>query len=419
MLFRRNENNAAQNQEDTMNALKETRENAQKMISKLSSINWEKLKNKETIKAARIEIMPQDSVETNEEGVTEYKLIEYTGVAYLDYLRPRVNKLITKLKDQITAEVTAIEAMLDQGSIDSFLLSFTGKFITALDRADLRTANACLSGMIYGVYEGHYPIDDSVSKDEAEDMISERSKKMKIIDALIDNAKHITKLENVRNDMLKQYRVVYPIAAAAQKDFLDFYDKKQGLYEAIEGMSGSQIEKLYGHDERWEAWGLVVYADHMYNTGSNLVTEIKLFESNISQFEIMNINLQNARLLAGVTSDDKLRSKIEEQIMLIPDAMRTIANNAIEADKINRKLTDAYNAALDAEEFKQAHAEAVYYNKERQKIEETRKEQALLDEEALERKREEEAEALEQVALKKEEKKNKMSNANRKKKMKF
>ena len=186
------------------------------------------------------------------------------------------------------------------------------------------------------------------------------------------------------------------------------------MYEKISGMSGEEIEKAYGKGEEWKAWKLITYADNMYDVGDRMLTQIELIESNIKEYEVTNYNLQNARLLSGTHADDKLRSKLSAITSRIPDAMTDLANNAVEAEKENKSITDNVNAAMDADKFIQAHAEAVYNHKEREEKELAREAQREKDEEAAKRKLEEEAAELEKK-LKEKETKEKMNALNKRK----
>ena len=415
----KNAQQAEQLHDNTMGALDDIRQSSDRIIKKLSGINWEMLKNKESIKRAEITLIVQKDPKAGGEGLDDLISVDYSGVDYLNYAKPRVDGIIRKLNNQITAQIAELQATaektrLDTSSIDNYIYSFAGNFFTSLDKCDLRTANVSLSGMIYGVFEAHYPIDDSVTEDEALNEMSERLKNIQAIDGLINNAKHITSLEKVRNELIKNYRVFKPKADDADKEFKTFYTNNQGLYNKISGMSGEEIEKAYGKGEEWKAWKLITYADNMYDVGDRMLTQIELIESNIKEYEVTNYNLQNARLLSGTHADDKLRSKLSAITSRIPDAMTDLANNAVEAEKENKSITDNVNAAMDADKFIQAHAEAVYNHKEREEKELAREAQREKDEEAAKRKLEEEAAELEKK-LKEKETKEKMNALNKRK----
>ena len=415
----KNAQQAEQLHDNTMGALDDIRQSSDRIIKKLSGINWEMLKNKESIKRAEITLIVQKDPKAGGEGLDDLISVDYSGVDYLNYAKPRVDGIIRKLNNQITAQIAELQATaektrLDTSSIDNYIYSFAGNFFTSLDKCDLRTANVSLSGMIYGVFEAHYPIDDSVTEDEALNEMSERLKNIQAIDGLINNAKHITSLEKVRNELIKNYRVFKPKADDADKEFKTFYTNNQGLYNKISGMSGEEIEKAYGKGEEWKAWKLITYADNMYDVGDRMLTQIELIESNIKEYEVTNYNLQNARLLSGTHADDKLRSKLSAITSRIPDAMTDLANNAVEAEKENKSITDNVNAAMDADKFIQAHAEAVYNHKEREEKELARETQREKDEEAATRKLEEEAAELEKK-LKEKETKEKMNALNKRK----
>ena len=418
----KNAQQAEQLHDNTMGALDDIRQSSDRIIKKLSSIDWETLKNKESIKKAEITLIIQKDPKTGGEGIDDLISVDYSGVDYLNYAKPRVDGIIRKLNNQITAQIAELQAtaektMLDTSSIDNYIYSFAGKFFTSLDKGDLRTANVSLSGMIYGVFEARYPIDGSVTEDEALNEMTERLKNIQAIDGLIDNAKHITSLENVRNELIKNYRVFRPKAIDAYEKFKAFYADNQGLYEKISGMTGKEIVKAYGRGEGWKAWKRSILSDYMYDVGDRMLTQIELIESNIKEYEVTNYNLQNARLLSGTHADDKLRSKLSAITSRIPDAMTDLANNAVEAEKENKSITDNVNAAMDADKFIQAHAEAVYNHKEREEKELARETQREKDEEAATRKLEEEAAELEKK-LQEKETKEKMNALNKRKVLK-
>ena len=418
----KNAQQAEQLHDNTMGALDDIRQSSDRIIKKLSSIDWETLKNKESIKKAEITLIIQKDPKTGGEGIDDLISVDYSGVDYLNYAKPRVDGIIRKLNNQITAQIAELQAtaektMLDTSSIDNYIYSFAGKFFTSLDKGDLRTANVSLSGMIYGVFEAHYPIDDSVTEDEALNEMSERLKNIQAIDGLIENAKHITSLEKVRNELIKNYRVFRPKAIDAYEKFKAFYADNQGLYEKISGMTGKEIVKAYGRGEEWKAWKRSILSDYMYDVGNRMLTQIELIESNIKEYEVTNYNLRNARLLSGTHADDKLRSKLSAITSRIPDAMTDLANNAVEAEKENKSITDNVNAAMDADKFIQAHAEAVYNHKEREEKELARETQREKDEEAATRKLEEEAAELEKK-LQEKETKEKMNALNKRKVLK-
>ena len=348
----KNAQQAEQLHDNTMGALDDIRQSSDRIIKKLSSIDWETLKNKESIKKAEITLIIQKDPKTGGEGIDDLISVDYSGVDYLNYAKPRVDGIIRKLNKQITAQIAELQATaektrLDTSSIDNYIYSFAGKFFTSLDKGDLRTANVSLSGMIYGVFEARYPIDGSVTEDEALNEMTERLKNIQAIDGLIDNAKHITSLENVRNELIKNYRVFRPKAIDAYEKFKAFYADNQGLYEKISGMTGKEIVKAYGRGEEWKAWKRSILSDYMYDVGNRMLTQIELIESNIKEYEVTNYNLRNAILLSGTHADDKLRSKLSAIISRIPDAMTELANNAAVAERENKSITD--KAVFDEE----------------------------------------------------------------------
>ncbi len=155
-----NEPTSAPETTQTLNQLHQTRLMLNKIYNSICDIDFATIERKESLQNASVlSFVEQKDDETGEISFME---VERSGAEVLNEIRSTAMLLKRKLEAEDAANLIEQETL----GIDSKLWKFAETLNQSLDNVnvDLDTAKACVTGLVYGIMEGHRAIPESYDK---------------------------------------------------------------------------------------------------------------------------------------------------------------------------------------------------------------------------------------------------------------
>ena len=329
----------------TLSQLDGTRMMAEQIYTTLRNIRWDDYSNSVNIR---------DAEKTN---FVDGAAVTVTGPEFVNDAKRMVNTILVKMGKEINADLVAIQSE----RIDAELLYFAEQLEESLKNADLYSAEACITGLFYGIWQGHRSIPSTSTAQEKEDEISLRQQKIKDYKQIVKVSKKMKKMDNTRKNLIALYTdEVEPKYARVHEEFLKKMNEQRHLFTEISGYTGHKARLL--SDEHFEAWRLTTKNDNLFKTTEQLGTQIEAISHNISEYEDSILQIKNAAQLEDMKFDAELQMEIDQIIAAIPDKMTQMLHNVIKQQESLDRMFNEFNAALNDPDVTKAMAKTMYQN---------------------------------------------------------
>jgi len=400
--------------ENTLRQLHQTRQELNEIYESLKSINFDEIAKRGALEQAKLVYFIEEKDPATGQNV--YNKVERSGTKVLNELKEAVDLLKKKLETEDAAELLKAQTR----NIDTRLLDFSDMLNHSLTSTpiDLDTAKACVTGLIYGITEGHRPMPKSWDNDKIKKELDIREKRIYDYKKIIDVSEEIMKLRDTRKKLIDQNnQTVGPKFLEAQNALEEDRKANITIHNEIKGLSGNDINKMITDgkmiDEHLQAWVLLSNVSNLHKIHEQIKNQIKFFDDNIKKFDVSIESIKTTVALENVAFNEKLHRQIDEAINSIPDKLLITQATSFATQKsidmMSAKFKEALNSydmalaliktAQEFEEFEQFQQQKEEREKENkaariaeiivqsERQEEEEKEEERRDERAIERER--------------------------------
>ncbi len=337
---------------NTLRQLHKTRQMLNNVYESLKSINFDDIARRGALEQAKLTCFVQGKDEAT--GETIYSKVERSGTEILNELKAAVGNLTKKLESEDAAELLEIQTL----GIDTRLWEISDTLNHSLTSSsiDLDTAKACVTGLIYGIKEGHRPMPRSWDSDEIENELSVREKRIENYKKIIDVSKKIMKLRDTRKNLIDQHRqVICPKFEEALKALEE--DRKNHItyHNDIKGISGNAINDMITKgtmtEEHLQAWELTANVVNLETISKQIEEQVKFIDDNMKKFDVSIEYIKTAVTIEDISFDAKLHRQIEEAINSVPDKLVITQETSITAQQSLDEMSAKFKAALNSHDM--------------------------------------------------------------------
>lgn len=330
----------------TLNQLHQTRQMLNNIYDSMCDIDFATIERKAALQQATV--ISFVKCEDEETGETSFVEVERSGVEVLNDIRSTV----ALLKRKLEAEDAACLLEQETAVIDSKLWKFAQTLHQALDNinVDLDTARACVTGLIYGIMEGHRIIPESFDADERENELSVRERKIEDFEKIIKISKEIMKLRTTRDKIRDQNNnTVLPNFQRARQEYDKDRNERRSIYDEIKGVPGTDVHKMT--KDHIEAWSKSANLVNLHRLHDQLKIQLATVDDTIKRFDVSIETIKNAAAVENIFFNEKLHREIDETISRIPDKLLVVIETTNAAQQSLDNMSSKFDAALNSHDM--------------------------------------------------------------------
>lgn len=330
----------------TLNKLHQTRQMLNNIYNSMCDIDFATIERKAALQQASI----LSFVECNDDetGETSFVEVERSGVEVLNDIKSTVMLLKRKLEAEDAASLLEQETAV----IDSKLWKFAQTLHQSLDNVnvDLDTARACVTGLIYGIMEGHRAIPESYDTDERENELTIREKKIEDFEKIIKVSKEIMKLRMTRDKIRSQNNAtVLPNFKKARQEYEEDRNARRSIYDAIKNVPGTEVHKMT--EAHIDAWSKSANLVNLQRLHTQLKIQLATVDDTIKRFDVSIETIKNAAAVENIFFNEKLHREIDETISRIPDKLLVVIETTNAAQQSLDSMSSKFDAALNSHDM--------------------------------------------------------------------